>query len=110
MKPLVKTLLERQLIPANSVLTGHVKAPSLGGVMHKIRKNVYFKGLNIKGFVCIDEMNKKYQMEYDDIEAIDGMPLDRYARVFNIKADGSRAKIGKKRGRKPKSVASPQSE
>lgn len=104
MKPLLKTLLERDLIPANCVLTGTVKANVLGGVIHKIRKNVYFKQLNIKGFICIDEMGKKYQMEFDDIEAIDGMPLDRYARVYNIKADGSRAKVGKKRGRKPKPV------
>lgn len=102
MKPLLKTLLERQLIPANSVLTGSVKANVLGGVIHKIRKRVYLNGCNVKGFVCIDEMGKKYQMEFDDLESIDGMPIDRYARVYNIKADGSRAKTGKKRGRKPK--------
>ena len=102
MNTLLKTLIERQLIPANSVLTGEVRANVLGGVIHKVRKNVYLNVLNIKGFVCVDEMGKKYQMEFDDITAIDGMPLDRYARVYNIKADGSRAKTGKKRGRKPK--------
>jgi hypothetical protein len=32
------------------------------------------------------------------------MDLPRYARVYNIKPDGSRAATGKKRGRKPKTV------
>lgn len=36
------------------------------------------------------------------IEKIEGMPPDRFASVYNIKADGSSAATKKKRGRKPK--------
>jgi len=33
---------------------------------------------------------------------IDGMEPNRFASVYNIKADGADAKVGKRRGRKPK--------
>jgi hypothetical protein len=41
-------------------------------------------------------------MEFDDLDAIDGMDIERFAKVYNIKADGSVKTPGKKRGRKPK--------
>ena len=38
----------------------------------------------------------------DDITAIDGMSIARYAEIYNINPDGSLKSIGRKRGRKPK--------
>ena len=38
----------------------------------------------------------------DDITAIDGMSVMRYAEIFNINPDGSHRSTGRKRGRKPK--------
>jgi hypothetical protein len=102
MNQLLKTLLERNLILTDSVLVGQVRANTLGGILKKIRKEVYYTKLSMKGFVCHDGLGKKYLMALSDLESIDGMDLARYARVYNIKADGSRAKDGKKRGRKPK--------
>lgn len=102
MTPLLKTLLERQLIPSNSVFTGRVRTNTLGGVQLKVRKDVYYNRLSMKGFVCCGELGEQYNMEFDDLEAIDGMDLPRFAKVYNIKPDGSGAKTGKKRGRKPK--------
>lgn len=104
MNSLIKTLLERKLIPDNSVFTGLVRANTLGGVQLKVRKSVYYTSLSLHGFVCRDELGKMYRMEFDDLESIDGMDLVRFAKVYNIKADGSVAAPGKKRGRKPKSV------
>ena len=37
-----------------------------------------------------------------DVLEIDGMEPNRFAAVYNIKADGSAATVGKRRGRKPK--------
>ena len=102
MKPLLKTLIQRNLIPDNSLLTGLVKTNTLGGVQLKVRKSVYYNQLNMRGFICRGELGQKYLMQFDDVEAIDGMDLARFAKVYNIKADGSSAKPGKKRGRKPK--------
>ena len=105
-KPLIKTLLERNLIPANSLLTGLARARTLGGV-GKVRKNVFFTGtVNRYGFVSRDEVGNNYVIEYGDLEGIDGMDLARFARVYNIKPDGSKARVGKKRGRKPKVACS----
>jgi hypothetical protein len=38
----------------------------------------------------------------DDITAIDGMSVQRYAEIFNINPDGTARSTGRKRGRKPK--------
>jgi hypothetical protein len=46
------------------------------------------------------------QLTSENIIAIDGMDPIRYASVYNVKADGIDAKLGKRRGRRPK-VRSP---
>lgn len=45
---------------------------------------------------------KKKWLPAEAITSIDGMEPARFAAVYNIKADGSGAKMGKRRGRKPK--------
>ena len=104
MKSLVKLLIERKLIGADAVLTGLVHARSLGGITKKMRKEVYCTGITEQGFAARDENGLQYVMHFNDLDGIDGMDLPRYARVYNIKPDGSRATTGKKRGRKPKAV------
>lgn len=42
------------------------------------------------------------QISSENIVAIDGMDPVRYASVYNIKPDGVDAKLGKRRGRRPK--------
>ena len=39
-----------------------------------------------------------------DVVALDGMKPERYVDVYDINPDGSTKKVGKKRGRKPKST------
>ena len=102
MTPLLKTLLLQKLIPNNSVFTGRVRTNTLGGNQLKVRKSVFYSYLTKRGFACRGELGQQYIMEFDDLEAIDGMDLARFARVYNVKADGCTAKLGKKRGRKPK--------
>jgi len=104
MKILLKTLLERDLIPNNSVFSGRVRAHCLGAQTLKVRKDVFYVGLNSQGFVCKDELSNPYFMEFGDLDAIDGMDIARFARVYNIKENGSTGKAGKKRGRKPKAA------
>lgn len=45
---------------------------------------------------------RKVTLADSAITRIDGMDPERCAKAFNLKADGSRAQTGKKRGRKPK--------
>jgi len=102
LKPLIKALIQRNLISPNNVLSGRMRAKTLGGIVLKVNKTVYFNHMTKQGFICNDELGKKYLMEFDDLSSIDGMDLARYARVYNVKPDGTAAKLGKKRGRKPK--------
>jgi hypothetical protein len=102
MKTLLKTLLERRLIPDNSAFCGRVRAVTLGGNVRKVRKDVFYSRLSREGFVCRDELGKPFIMEFDDLETIDGMDIVRFARVYNIKENGLTGAAGKKRGRKPK--------
>lgn len=104
MKPLIKALIQRNLISTNNVLSGLVRATTLGGVALKVNKTVYFNHISKLGFVCNNELGEKYLMEFDDLNSIDGMDIARYARVYNVRPDGTAAKIGKKRGRKPKTA------
>lgn len=41
------------------------------------------------------------------VTSIDGMDPARFASVYDIKADGDAAKVGKRRGRKPKDRSQP---
>jgi hypothetical protein len=45
---------------------------------------------------------RRVQLPDTAITRIDGMDPDRCAKAFNLRADGSKARTGKKRGRKPK--------
>jgi len=44
------------------------------------------------------------RMQADHVHAIEGMDPERFAKSYNIKADGS-VREYKKRGRKPKQIA-----
>jgi|SaaInl74LU_5_DNA_1037368.scaffolds.fasta_scaffold04786_8 hypothetical protein len=103
MNQLLKTLLTKQLIPYNTKLTGRCHARYLGGTQ-KVLMTVYLKNLKTNGFMCTGELGEEYLMRWDDLKSIDGMDPTRYAKVYNIKEDGSTTSSGKKRGRKPKAA------
>ncbi len=44
----------------------------------------------------------KIKVFAESITAIDGMDPTRFASVYNVEANGSNTKLGKRRGRKPK--------
>lgn len=104
MNPLISKLLERDLIEPGMVLTGGVYTSGLGQTTQKIRKELLLVNKRTNSFVCQDILERKYNMLFDDVEMVDGMDIKRFASVYNIKADGSDRKVGKKRGRKPKNL------
>ena len=48
------------------------------------------------------EMISAFKWFLDNIKAIDGMDLHRFADIYDLMPDGSKKKTGRKRGRKPK--------
>lgn len=63
--------------------------------IHVKEDNVYFDLLTLRDGSLV-------RVPAENVLTIDGMDPVRYASVYNIKADGTSAKQGKRRGRKPK--------
>lgn len=85
---LYKTLVDRKLINEDIVVTASVSATAF----------------TTGTFTTTKEMMWNPRMRADHVHAIEGMDPERFAKSYNIKADGS-VREYKKRGRKPKQIA-----
>lgn len=99
---LVRAFIENNVMQTGMVITGRTPVYGLGAAKQKVSKRTVFENYAAKGFLCRNDNGTRCLVEYADVTAIDGMEPERLARVYGLKADGSRAKVGKKRGRKPK--------
>ena len=88
METLFATLIERNLINTNTIVTATLPTTIFGGVVVDKRREIYW--------------NPK--IPYTSIHEIEGMDPARYARSYDIKPDGS-TKTYKRRGRKPRVAA-----
>lgn len=101
---LVKILVDSKLIAVDMLAEGKVLAKGLGATAHLVNKELRITAVNDTSFKCVDRLGQPFLMDFVNVHRIDGMDLDRFAAVYNIKADGSIKSTGKKRGRKPKSA------
>lgn len=85
---LYKTLVDRNLINEDIVVTASVNA----------------RAFTTGTFTTTKEIMWDPRMQADHVHAIEGMDPERFAKSYNIKADGS-VREYKKRGRKPKQIA-----
>ncbi len=107
MNQLISALYERSVIGTDNVITANYTLKDSGG--KKTNKTGDFGVISVEkdsdriNFVLQHVIDKHQVIVSDDqILAIDGMDLCRYADVYDINSDGSGKKVGKKRGRKPK--------
>lgn len=107
MSKLMTTLIENGAVSVDTVVTartslrnpwGGSKTGSRDFSITAITRQDQHYHLNLRAVEGSDAM----AATCDDIIAIDGMSIVRFADVYNINADGSGKTIGKKRGRKPK--------
>ena len=84
---LMNTLIERNLLNDNTIVTSVVSSIAWNGTIHDSEKEILWS----KVIKC------------DNILAIEGMAPERFAKSYNIKPDGS-SNTQKKRGRKPKHI------
>jgi len=103
-KALIDTLLDKKIIGESTLVYGRVKTEGLGGTPQYVAMELMILAKQGDKFICRDRLGRRYKMEFERIEKMDGMELDRFASVYNIKPDGSSKAQGKKRGRKPKSA------
>lgn len=106
MNQIICALLDKNAIGRDNVVTATYTVSELGKTIKKIGD---FGIVNINRQedhidLTVRHIIEKNQIVINDeqITAIDGMDLRRYADVYDINFDGSSKKTGKKRGRKPK--------
>lgn len=107
MNAVIQTLISAGVLAQDTVVTAKIIKQSKYGMV-----TCQYKDMLINKIYAIDDMlllrdpysSAEITISIDNITGIEGMTLDRYAEVYNINADGSNKNIGRKRGRKPKSL------
>ena len=79
-------------------LDGTSKVAAFGGFM--IQKIIRNEETTEFQTVSIHDGHKRI-IHVEDVSSIDGMDPIRFAAVYDIQSDGSNARVGKRRGRKP---------
>ena len=107
MMPLIATLIENGILTTEAVVTARTTQINRYGMAVHTQEDYLLKSItsHSDGYrLSLSDLLERYhvQVGLNDITAIDGMSLDRYAEVYNINSDGSQRSIGRKRGRKPK--------
>ena len=103
-KNLAEVLLNKGLIIPGTLVYGLTTTSGLGQTLSRVPKELMIENFVNDIFYCRDRTGSKYVMYVDDVQEIDGMTPERFAAVYNIKPDGGKKAVGKKRGRKPKSA------
>lgn len=106
---LAEALINKGVLPAGTEVESHYKAVGLGGVT-TVAVTGYFSIVRSivkesgKVFFILASLRdgKQTKVPAENIINVDGMDPERFASVYGIKGDGSTAKQGKRRGRKPK--------
>lgn len=106
---LAEALINKGVLPAGTEVESHYRAAGLGGIT-TVPVTGYFSIVHSivresgKIFFVLASLSdgKQTKVPAASIINIDGMDPARFASVYGIKADGSAAKQGKRRGRKPK--------
>lgn len=109
MNQIICALIERHAIGSDNVITAsYTVKDNVGRIFQKIGNFgvVSYERIDDEIKFRLQHLVEKNQIYINDeaILAIDGMDIKRYADVYDINADGSNKKTGKKRGRKPKST------
>lgn len=109
MNQLICALIERNAITKDNVVTAtYTVRDGVGRTLTKTGNFgiIHFEQTDANIHFTLQHVVEKNKIKVvdDNIIAIDGMDLARYAEVYDINADGSDKKVGKKRGRKPKSA------
>jgi hypothetical protein len=107
---LISALINKNALAIDTLITASYQGLDLFGRSFKktgefrIKNIITKKEFPVFELVSGDEIQNVIQADADSIYAIDGMDLIRYADIYDILPDGTSKKVGRKRGRKPKTV------
>jgi len=106
---LISALIEKNALATDTVITAQYTTKDLFGRDYykkgdfRIEKISKSTESHIFELHSIDDTKISIRAESRSIIAIDGMDLLRYADIYDLLPDGTSKKVGRKRGRKPKS-------
>lgn len=105
---LIEALIQKNAFSTDTILTLDYTTTDLFGRTFnklgdfKINRILKSKDQTIFELVSLDNLNQIIKKSIDNVKAVDGMSMDRYADVYDLLPNGVTKKTGKKRGRKPK--------
>jgi hypothetical protein len=106
---LAQVLLERSIIKAETEVDALYTSMDIDGITTRKSSGTFMVRRAYKsetGLISFELASirdgSRVRVLADDIIKIDGMAPERIAAVYNIRGDGSKQNVGKKRGRKPK--------
>jgi len=107
---LLTALVEHRAFATDTIITANYETLDLfGRVFHRVgnfKIHRILKNQDTMIFELIslaDTGNSVIKANIEQIKAVDGMDLFRFADIYDLHPDGSKKKVGRKRGRKPKS-------
>lgn len=108
MHSLLTALIEREAFADDTIVTANYKSIDLfGRIFSRVEdfrvKNILRSSEKIQfELITLKDGSFTITANPEEICAIDGMDIFRYADIYDILPDGSSKKVGRKRGRKPK--------
>ena len=103
-KQLAEVLINKGIMRPGTLLYGPAPTVSLGPNVQMVPLELMMEEFNGETFLCRDRLGKAYTMHINNVQEVDGMDPVRLASVYNISNTGGNKKVGKKRGRKPKTA------
>lgn len=107
MNPVLTTLIDLGALAKDSIVTARQgTANRFGVILYKSSEYVIKDIVNTAQGQLLslreNDGTRELSVQVEDVMAIDGMSIERYAEIYNINPDGSLRTMGRKRGRKPK--------
>jgi len=105
---LLSALLEKNAVTPGTIVTAKYSFTDMFGRLFLKKTEFTIDKIMNKNDNLIFELSsiyddKRINVSVDSIIFIEGMELSRYADIYGLHPDGTNKKLGKKRGRKPKS-------
>jgi Mg/Co/Ni transporter MgtE len=109
---LISALIERNAFADDTIITARYQSMDLFGRVFnktgefKVKRIVNDPARPLFELVTLQDGTTIVKAYADAIKAVDGMDVERFADIYDLLPDGSKKKVGRKRGRKPKNQLS----
>jgi Mg/Co/Ni transporter MgtE len=109
---LISALIEKNAFVSDTIITARYQSTDLfGRVFNKlgdfrVKRIINSSDQMFFELITLQDGSSIIKARAESIEAVDGMEIDRFADIYDLLPDGTRKKVGRKRGRKPKNQLS----